>query len=89
MWTPQKPPGLIRHGRDGLLVPAGNAQALQLAVQLLVRQPSFMRELGNRAQRKVVAAYQLAEEIDAIRRVYKAKISSIQRPNSTTADFSQ
>ena len=46
MWTPQKPPGLIRHGRDGLLVPAGNAQALQLAVQLLVRQPSFMRELG-------------------------------------------
>lgn len=55
---------LIRHGRDGLLVPAGNAQALQLAVQLLVRQPSFMQELGNCARHKVVTAYQIAEELD-------------------------
>lgn len=39
---------LIRHGRDGLLAPAGNAQALQPAVRLLVPQRSFMAELGQR-----------------------------------------
>lgn len=62
---------LIRHGRDGLLVPAGNAQALQLEVQLLVRQPSFIRELGKRAQRRVVSAYLLAEDLDRTLETYR------------------
>jgi glycosyltransferase involved in cell wall biosynthesis len=55
---------LIQHGRDGLLVPANDVSALQLAVQLLVRQPSIAAELGLQARRKVLAAYQLAEELD-------------------------
>jgi len=70
---------LIRHGRDGLLVEAGNAQALQLAVQLLVRQPSFMRELGNRVHRKVVVAYQLADELEQTLGTYRRLLPLGQR----------
>ena len=62
---------LIRHGRDGLLVPMGNAQALLLAVQLLVRQPAFMDELGQRLQHKVVAAYQLVDDLDRTLETYR------------------
>ena len=69
---------LIRHGRDGLLVPVCIAHALQL----LVRQPSFMRELGKRAQRKVVALYQLAEELDRTLETYR-RLLPLERGDHT------
>jgi len=63
--------GLIQHGRDGLLVLPEDASALQLAVQLLVRQPAFAGELGRQARNKVMAAYQLAEELDQAQATYR------------------
>jgi len=44
---------LIRNNHDGLIVPAGDAEALAEAIRDLVESPSLRRELGAAARQKV------------------------------------
>ena len=48
--------GLVRHERTGLIVPAGDAEALRAAIHRLHDDPALRRELGENA-RAAVAEY--------------------------------
>jgi len=48
---------VIDHGRCGLLVPVKNADALRLAIALLLEQPDLARQFGRAARRKVVQEF--------------------------------
>jgi glycosyltransferase involved in cell wall biosynthesis len=48
---------VIDHGRCGLLVPLRDADALRLAIRLLLEQPALARRFGQAARRKVVQEF--------------------------------
>jgi glycosyltransferase involved in cell wall biosynthesis len=48
---------VIDHGHCGLLVPVKHADALRLAIALLLEQPQLAREFGLAARRKVVREF--------------------------------
>ena len=48
---------LIENGRDGLIVPAGDAQALAEAIRRLVEQPELRNRLGESARQTVQGAH--------------------------------
>lgn len=65
---------LIDDGQDGLIVPAGDVDALSEAICRLVESPELRRDLGQAARRKVQGAHswvdygkQVLEKIDARR----------------------
>jgi glycosyltransferase involved in cell wall biosynthesis len=45
--------GLVRDGRNGLVVPAGDAQALATRIRAIAANPDLRRELGQAAKRDV------------------------------------
>lgn len=51
---------VIDHGISGLLVPLRDPQAIQLAIQLLIANPTLARNLGKAARKKVVAEFQVS-----------------------------
>ncbi|MHB1945334.1 MAG: glycosyltransferase family 4 protein [Metallibacterium sp.] len=48
---------LIEDGRDGLIIPPGDANALVRAVTRLVEEPELRRQLGDAARQKVQSAH--------------------------------
>ena len=50
-------PGVIDDGRNGLLVPYGNSQALCQALQHLLDNPDLGRQMGANGQKKLAVAY--------------------------------
>ena len=48
---------VIDHGRSGLLVPVKDADALRLAIGLLLEQPDLARQFGLAARRKVMQEF--------------------------------
>lgn len=48
---------LIEDGRDGLIIPPGDANALVRAVTRLVKEPELRRQLGDAARQKVQGAH--------------------------------
>jgi glycosyltransferase involved in cell wall biosynthesis len=63
--------GLVRDGRNGLVFPAGDPEALALRLQTLARNPELRSELG-RAAREDVAPYTPAAWVDGMRRALAA-----------------
>jgi len=50
---------VVVHGVCGLLVPPRNAEALRLAIVLLLQQPQLARAFGKAARERVVAEFQV------------------------------
>ena len=50
---------VVDHGISGLLVPAGDADSLRLAIQLLLHNPELARRFGLAARQKVVREFQV------------------------------
>ncbi len=50
---------VIEHGRTGLLVPEGNAQALADAIMLLLEQPDWAENMGKAARKQVQENFDL------------------------------
>ena len=48
---------LVHHGRTGLLVEAGNPQALRVAIEQLLVNPALRRRLGAAARAEVAARF--------------------------------
>lgn len=69
-------PEVVTTGRSGLLVPAGDADALARGVEMLMRDPAQRRKLGREAQkraRKLFSADAIVPQYEALyRRVLKA-----------------
>ena len=56
-------PELVEHGRNGLLVPPGNAAAFAAAMKELLENPGRAAEMGRRGQEKVRAEFTLVDSV--------------------------
>ncbi|MGD8323897.1 MAG: glycosyltransferase family 4 protein [Gammaproteobacteria bacterium] len=50
-------PELVEHGRSGLVVPPGDAQALADAIMKLYREPALRRRLGEAARQRIATEF--------------------------------
>jgi glycosyltransferase involved in cell wall biosynthesis len=64
-------PEVITHGRDGCLVPAGDAGALAEAVCVLLDDPARRVALGNAARESALARFQPQSAADKLASVYE------------------
>lgn len=62
---------IITCGVDGLLTPAGDADALAAALAGLLADPVQRARLGAAARQTVLARYQIADHVAAVRRFYQ------------------
>jgi glycosyltransferase involved in cell wall biosynthesis len=67
---------LIEDGRDGLIVPAGDAQALAEAIRNLVEQPELRHRLGEAARVKVQGAHSWESYGQSVLQVIENRMAS-------------
>jgi glycosyltransferase involved in cell wall biosynthesis len=65
-------PALVRDGVTGVLVPAGDAEALGTAVGRILKDPALAADLGAAARRQALSAYGPARMTDAFLDLYRA-----------------
>lgn len=63
-------PEVLRHEREGLLVPAGDPDAVAAALRTLRDDPTRRRVLGTAARERILAQYTLDGCLDSLERVY-------------------
>lgn len=61
---------LIDHERDGLVVAPKDVQALHLAIERVISNESWQKELGDAGRRKVTARYSWEKVCDALEHMY-------------------
>ena len=79
-------PEIVRHGRDGLLVPAGDAAALAAALEQLLADPERRAQLAAEAGRRVRAEFPAVGMIERIETVYRRALrerAPVPSPAST------
>jgi glycosyltransferase involved in cell wall biosynthesis len=64
-------PEIVRHGREGLLVPRGDPDATAAALLRLLDDPELTGELGRRGQERVCLHYRLEQTVAAYGDLYK------------------
>jgi glycosyltransferase involved in cell wall biosynthesis len=64
-------PELVRHGRDGLLVEAGDAAGMADAMCLLQAQPALLRKMGNSGRERALARFDLPVMVRAYTELYE------------------
>jgi glycosyltransferase involved in cell wall biosynthesis len=63
-------PELVRDGREGMLVPAGDPDALRAAMAALDAAPAEAARMGARARRRVEQHYSAPAHLGAIEDAY-------------------
>lgn len=61
----------IENGRNGLLVPVGDSQALASALEKLIADPDYRYQLARSAREKAKKAYSLSRVIQQLSKVYQ------------------
>ncbi len=64
-------PEVLRHGREGLVVPPGNAGALADGVEALLRDPAMASRLGKKARERVLAEYTVDRMVGRYQQVHR------------------
>ncbi len=63
-------PELVEHGRTGILVPPGRADALARSIVELVRRPTFAHDMGRKAQADVAARFSFDRMVEGFESLY-------------------
>jgi glycosyltransferase involved in cell wall biosynthesis len=63
-------PDLITDGVDGLLVPPGDPHALAAALERILRDPAFARQLGNAARQTIANRYTAERSLERLEQLY-------------------
>ncbi|MCC9075701.1 glycosyltransferase family 4 protein [Litorilinea aerophila] len=63
---------VVDHGRDGLLIPFGDVQALAEAIQTLIENPQLRRQMGEAGRHKVLHQHTWDHKYPRIREIYGA-----------------
>ena len=71
-------PELIRDQENGLLVPAANVGALQVALDRLANDPELRHEFGRKARATVEIDYNLARNLDLLAEMWSRRLSGSQ-----------
>jgi teichuronic acid biosynthesis glycosyltransferase TuaC len=66
---------IIQHGSNGFLVGPDNEKELTLAIAILLRDPSFRRNLGAAARDTILDRLTLAHQADGLARIYRECIA--------------
>jgi glycosyltransferase involved in cell wall biosynthesis len=77
-------PELIRHEREGLLVPPGDPAALALLLAELIRDPARRRRLGNTGRERVETAFDMRITIAAL--AMRFGLGALSAQSAQTAD---
>lgn len=64
-------PEMVRDGRDALLVPARDMQALRFAMERLLRFPDRARELGRNGRAALFPRFSVARRVERLEQVYR------------------
>ena len=67
-------PEQIRHHREGLLVPPGDSAALGEAMLQLLRNPTWMQQLGEAGRHRAFSEFNFAEMVQATEDVYRSAL---------------
>ncbi len=65
----------VEDGVTGLLVPPRDPQALRLAIERLLRDPTLCEQLGVAARERAISSFSGSAETDALRAAYGAAVS--------------
>ena len=76
-------PDQIRHDREGLLVPPGDAGALGEALLELLREPARARRLGEAGRRRATSEFSYATMVGRIEAVYRAVLGKSAMRSAT------
>jgi colanic acid/amylovoran biosynthesis glycosyltransferase len=68
-------PELIRDGIEGLLVPPSSEQALFTALERVICDAGFRRDLAAAARRRVLALYDLQHNVHLLADMLQAQLS--------------
>ncbi|HXF92298.1 MAG TPA: glycosyltransferase family 4 protein [Nitrospiraceae bacterium] len=68
-------PALIEHGRTGLLVPAGDADALAEAIRQALDRPDWAKRMGQAASQRIDRMFDAAAMVHAVEQVYEQALS--------------
>ncbi len=63
-------PEVVRDGTDGILVPAGDVDALAAALRRLLTDPAGAEAMGRRARERVVARFAFADRVRRMEEIY-------------------
>ena len=64
-------PEIVRHGKEGLLAPRGDAEKIAAALLNLLNDPATAAAMGAAGRRRVEERYQLSQTIEAYWRLYQ------------------
>jgi glycosyltransferase involved in cell wall biosynthesis len=67
---------IVRHGENGLLVPAGNCEALVAAITQLIENAPLRAAMGTRGREIALSEFSLEQVIDANLNVYRSLLDS-------------
>jgi glycosyltransferase involved in cell wall biosynthesis len=70
-------PELISDGQDGYVVPCSDAAALSGAIMKMTEDPLRIEKMGERARQKIIGGYQIQNEEEGVRSVYKELLLDI------------
>jgi glycosyltransferase involved in cell wall biosynthesis len=73
---------VVEHGRNGLLIAAGDATALQDAIDRLLARPALRREFGAVSRRRAVELFDLSVVAAATRELYRRVLARGATPLS-------
>ncbi|OQA02588.1 MAG: GDP-mannose-dependent alpha-(1-2)-phosphatidylinositol mannosyltransferase [Planctomycetes bacterium ADurb.Bin401] len=73
------PTEIIEDGVDGIMVPAGDSEALTSALRKLIENPSLSRELGRNARKKAEEKYSIKVVVPQIAKWYEKIIDNYQK----------
>lgn len=76
---------VIRHGHEGLLVPARDGEALAGAIEALLRAPDERRRMARNGRQRVEALFSLDQVLRQTLELYATLVPSIHRPPRSAA----
>ena len=76
----------LQHERTGLLIPPGHPAAMAAAIERLLSDPTFARELGARARQTIVEKFSLDRMVAATAAVYEDLLARKQRRTALPHD---
>jgi glycosyltransferase involved in cell wall biosynthesis len=70
-------PAIVEHGKNGVLVPPGDAEALAAAIADVIDRPERARALGEAARARIDESFSVGAMVQTIERVYEAALTRV------------
>ncbi|MGE5236411.1 MAG: glycosyltransferase family 4 protein [Acidobacteriota bacterium] len=78
---------LVRDGREGLLVPRRDPDALAAAVDSLLTSPMLARRLGQEGQRRALTELTIERHVEKVESIYEQLLGAVPTPAPHTVEL--